>query len=116
MRKEIKTYETALISLDSAVCRHLNALYASVVYPEEAFISSEIKAVIDYYKNIEGETACYGLSIVADRLTYIKAWAHYANESIEIEVEYIRKRLIDIKELLHKIDVYYAEAEPGSEA
>ena len=113
MRKEINAEE--LVALDRSVCRHLDALYASVVYPEEAFISSEIKAVIDYYKNIEGETACYGLGVVADRLTYIKAWAHYANESIEIEIEFIKNQVININRLLHKI-VEYCLQQTDSEA
>ena len=34
---------------------------------------------------------------------------------ISSEVEYIKNKLIEIKALGHKIDVYYAEAEPGSE-
>ena len=110
MRKEIKTYETALISLDSAVRGHLNDLYASV-YPEDAS-SSEIKAIIDYYKNIEGARARYGLGVVIDRLTYIKAWARiHDNESIEIKIDFIKNQVININTLLHKIVEYCGETE-----
>ena len=98
--------EKTLISLDRSVCRHLNDLYASV-YPEEAFISSEIKAIINYYKNIEGEKACYGLGVVIDRLTYILA----GNESISTEVEFIKNQVINIKTLLHKIVAYCGETD-----
>ena len=47
---------------------------------------------------------------------HIRADAVREARRISSEVEYIKNKLIDIKALGHKIDVYYAEAEPGSEA
>ena len=138
MKKEIKKIETfdvddAVIKLAASVyvtLGRLDRLYRSVnpaivLYENDSVrearrISTELKTVFNNIQNME-------LDGGIDRLSRLYASVHPAicwNETdavrearrISSEVEYIRKRLIDIKELSQKIDVYYAEAEPGSEA
>ena len=146
MKNEIKKAETtfdiddAMVEIAASVyvtLSRLSNLYASVhpaiVWNENAGvrearrISSEVKTVIDNLQNTEGGLTYETIDREIDRLSRLYASVHPAivwNETdavrearrISSEVEYIKNKLIDIKALGHKIDVYYAEAEPGSEA
>ena len=115
---------------------HLDNLYSSVnpaivwnetdEVREARRIAGELKIVIDNLQNTEGGLTYEMIDREIDRLSRLYASVHPAivwNETdavrearrISSEVEYIKNKLIDIKALGHKIDVYYAEAEPGSE-
>ena len=138
MKNEIKKIEAfdvddAVIGLAASVyvtISHLNDLYASVhpaivwnendAVREARRISSEVKTVIDNLQN--GELTYDLLDREIDRLSNLYASVHPAivqNENdavrealrISSEIEFIKNKLIDIKELGHKIDEYYAENE-----
>ena len=134
MKKEIKTTGTAF-DVDAATVElafaalstlnRLDRLYASVhpaivLYENDSVrearrISTELKTVFNNIQNME-------LDGGIDRLSRLYASVHpaivlYENDSvrearrISTEIEFIRKRLIGIKELSQKIDEYYDEKE-----
>ena len=144
MPNEIKKIETfdvddAVIKLAASVyvtLGRLDRLYRSVnpaivLYENDSVrearrISTELKTVFNNIQNTEGGLTYEMIDREIDRLSRLYASVHPAicwNETdavrearrISSEVEYIKNKLIDIKALGHKIDVY-AEAEPGSEA
>ena len=140
MKNEIKKIEafdvddavTGLAASVYATISRLSNLYASVhpaivwnendAVREARRISSEVKTVIDNLQNMEGELTYDLLDREIDRLSNLYASVHPAivwNENdavrealrISSEIEFIKNKLIDIKELGHKIDEYYAENE-----
>ena len=87
MRKEIKTYETELMSNDIKVKSMLSGL-----------TDPQSQAVLDAYKNIASETADEGLENVIEMVNNMSICSE--------EIEAIKRTLIDIKSIINEINVF----------
>ena len=140
MKNEIKKVEafdiddamTEIAASVYATLSRLSNLYTSVhpaivwhendAVREAQRISAEVQTVIDNLQNTEGGLTYEMIDREIDRLSRLYTSVHPAivwhendavREALRIssEIEFIKNKLIYIKELGHKIDEYYAENE-----